>query len=452
MKKPKITIVGAGLVGSLFSCLLAKRGYTVNVYERRSDMRKVNISAGKSINLAMSVRGWTALERAGLKETMEPLAIPMYARMIHQVDGTTDVQAYGKENEAIYSISRGDLNKIMMNVAEKEENVNFHFNKRCVEVDFKSTDITFQDLETNKTETISSDLIFGADGAFSAVRYEMQKEDRFSYSQEYLEHGYKELEIPAAADGSHRLAKNYLHIWPRESFMLIALPNLDGSFTVTLFMAFEGKFSFEKLHSDEEIMRFFKQHLPSALEHMPNLIADFHKNPTSSLAMVKCTPWVKNKVCLIGDAAHAVVPFYGQGMNAGFEDCRIFDELIDEHLDEDWDKILTAYSDARVKNGHAIVDLAKRHFINMRDDTQDDNFLKRKQMEKVLMKHIPDFLPQYSMVSFSNIPYAVAYQKGDEQVVLLEKLLGEHPNETDWEKPEVIAKAKQFLIDYTYKQ
>lgn len=448
MKNPKVTIVGAGLVGSLFSCFLAKRGYTVDVFERRQDMRKANISAGRSINLAMSTRGWTALEKAGLRELMEPMAIPMYSRMIHQADGTIDVQAYGKEGEAIYSISRGGLNKLMMQVAEEEPNVNFHFNKKCLDIDFEDTKAIFQDLETKETIETNSDLIFGADGAFSAVRYDMQKTDRFSFSQSYLKHGYKELEIPAGANGEHRIPTNHLHIWPREGFMLIALPNLDGSFTMTLFMAFEGKYSFENLQTDDQVKAFFETHFPTAIEHMPDYLEDWHKNPTSSLATVKADPWVHNRVCLLGDAAHAVVPFYGQGMNAGFEDCRVLDDIIDANNGENWDKILEEYNESRVADGQAIADLAVRHFVNMRDDTQDDNFLKRKQFEKVIMKHVPEFLPQYSMVSFSNIKYSVALQKGDDQIVMLEKLLEKYPNESDWEKEAVHQEVRDFLAKY----
>jgi kynurenine 3-monooxygenase len=445
---PKISIVGAGLVGSLFSCFLAKRGYEVDVYERRQDMRKANISAGKSINLAMSTRGWTALEKAGLKEKMEPLAIPMYSRMIHQQDGSVVTQAYGKEGEAIYSISRGDLNKIMMEVAEKEPNVNFHFNKKCTNVDFKETTLSFKDYKTNEKLDVKSDLIFAADGAFSAVRYNMQKVGRFNFSQSYLEHGYKELEIPAGLNGAHRIPGNHLHIWPREGFMLIALPNLDGSFTMTLFLAFKGKYSFDNLETDQEIKDFFETHFPTAIEHMPNYLADFHNNPTSSLSTIKTDPWFHNNVALLGDSAHGIVPFYGQGMNSGFEDCRIMDDLIDKHEGNNWNKILQEYSDIRVENGQAIADLAIRHFINMRDDTQDDNFLKRKAFEKIIMKNVPEFLPQYSMVSFSNIPYAVAMSKGDDQIKMLEYLLLEYPNETDWEKEEVFEKVRKFLREY----
>ena len=443
-----ITIVGAGLVGSLLSCYMAKRGYTIDIYERRQDMRKANISAGKSINLAISTRGWYALEKAGLKKQMEPMAIPMFSRMIHQEDGTTDIQAYGKEGEAIYSISRGELNKAMMTLAEKEPNVNFHFDAKCTNVDFKNNTVKFKNLNTNEVFEKKSDLIFGADGTFSKVRYIMQKTDGFSFSQTYLKHGFKELEIPANADGTHKLPKNHLHIWPRKAFMLIALPNLDGSFTMTLFLAHKGETSFENLKTDKEIMSFFEKQFPTALEHMPDLLEDFHKNPESSLAYVKADPWTYESTCLIGDAAHGVVPFYGQGMNAGFEDCRILDEIVENNKGENWKKIFEEYNESRVEDGQAIATMAVEHFINMRDDTASDDFLKRKKFEKVLMKNIPEFLPQYSMVSFSNIKYSVAMNKGNDQIEMLEKLVKEYPNEQDWEKEAVLNKVREFLNNY----
>lgn len=447
-KLPKITIVGAGLVGSLLSCFLAKRALQVDVYELREDMRKANISTGKSINLAISTRGWSALKKIGLKEKMEHLAIPMYSRFLHQSDGSSITQAYGKEGEAIYSISRGDLNKAMMVEAEKQGNVNFHFNKKCINIDFKTTTASFQDYKNKNIEELKSDLIFGADGSFSAVRYNMQKTDRFSYSQSYLKHAYKELAIPANEDGTHKLPKNHLHIWPRKSFMLIALPNLDGSFTLTLFLAFEGKNSFENLKTDKDIIAFFEKEFPTALDVMPDLLQDFRKNPIGSLATIKADPWVYNNVCLIGDAAHGVVPFYGQGMNSGFEDCRIIDEIIENDNSKNWKQIIDEFNTERVENGHAIADLAVRHFINMRDDTTDDKFLKRKAFEKIIMKNNSDFLPQYSMVSFSNTPYSVALKKGDSQIELLNALLQEYPNEKDWEKKEISEKVRKFLKSY----
>jgi len=431
-EKKNVVITGAGLVGSLWACFMAKRGHQVHVFERRGDMRKETMSAGKSINLAMSTRGWNALKKIGMDEELKQIAIPMHGRIIHQEDGTTDFQAYGKEGQYIYSISRGELNKALMNKADENEHINFHFNHKCTNVDFKNNVVHVQG--EHDTGSFNADLIFGTDGAFSKVRYQMQKTPLFNYQQQYLEHGYKELSIPANDDGTHKLDKNALHIWPRESFMLIALPNLDGSFTVTLFLQFKGETSFENLNTNEEILAFFKKYFPTALEHMPTLLEDFQENPTASLVTVKCSPWHYKNACLMGDAAHAVVPFYGQGMNAGFEDCFVLDELIDEHQSDDWETVFEEYSSKHAPNGHAIADLALRHFIEMRDDTADDEFLMRKKLELHLMENYPGkYHSQYQMVTFSNTPYAEALKIGDKQTAFAEKLLQKFPTEDLWE-------------------
>ena len=429
--KKNVVIAGAGLVGSLWACFMAKRGHQVHVFERRGDMRKEAMSAGRSINLAMSTRGWNALKKIGMEEELKQIAIPMHGRMIHQEDGTKDFQAYGKEGQYIYSISRGDLNKALMNKADENEHINFHFNHKCTNIDFKKNVVHVQG--AHDQGSFNADLIFGTDGAFSKVRYQMQKTPLFNYQQQYLEHGYKELSIPANADGTHKLDKNALHIWPRESFMLIALPNLDGSFTVTLFLQFKGETSFENLNTEAEIMAFFKKYFPTALEHLPTLLEDFQENPTSSLVTVKCSPWHYKNACLMGDAAHAIVPFYGQGMNAGFEDCFVLDELIDQHQLEDWQAVFETYSTKHAPNGHAIADLALRHFVEMRDDTADDKFLMRKKLEMYLMENYPGkYYSQYQMVTFSNTSYAEALKIGDEQTAFAEKLLEKFPTSDLW--------------------
>lgn len=429
--KKNVVIAGAGLVGSLWACYMAKRGHNVHVFERRADMRKEEMSAGRSINLAMSTRGWNALKKIGMEAELLQMAIPMHGRMIHQEDGTQDFQAYGKEGQYIYSISRGELNKALMNKADENDHINFHFNHKCTKIDYKNSVVHVQG--AHDQGTFNADLVFGTDGAFSKVRYQMQKTPLFNYSQHYLEHGYKELSIPANEDGTHKLDKNALHIWPRESFMLIALPNLDGSFTVTLFLQFKGKTSFENLNTEAEIMAFFKKYFPTTLEHLPTLLEDFKENPTSSLVTVKCSPWHHQNTCLMGDAAHAIVPFYGQGMNAGFEDCFVLDELIDKNEDADWSTIFEAYSSTHAQNGHAIADLALRHFIEMRDDTADDEFLLRKKLELYLMENYPGkYHSQYQMVTFSNTPYAQALKIGDEQTAFAEKLLEKFPTQNLW--------------------
>lgn len=422
MKNRTITILGAGLVGSVLSVLLRKRGYDVTVYERRPDMRKETISAGRSINLAMSNRGWKALELAGLRDSIESIAIPMKGRQLHQADGSSAFQAYGKNDEAIYSVSRGELNKRLMDLAE-ECGVNIIFNKRCSHVDVANNIITLTDQNDN-IENISCDLLFAADGAFSSLRTAYSLMDRVDFSQMYIEHGYKELSIPPGENGSWLIEKNALHIWPRKNYMLIALPNIDGSFTCTLFFPFEGKPSFDSLKTDEDVLAFFQKEFPDAVTLMPTLLEDYRENPSSSLITVRISPWhYKNKSCLIGDAAHGIVPFYGQGMNAGFEDCSVLMELLDQH-NEDWDSILPAYDKARKPNGDAVADLALLNFIEMRDKVADPHFLERKKIEKDLgLRFAGRFNSVYEMVSFSHTPYSYALKCMEAQDVLLKNIM-----------------------------
>lgn len=437
----KATVVGAGLVGSLWAVYLSKRGYKVDVFEARLDMRKASLSAGRSINLALSDRGWKALEKVGLKEQIQEVAIPMNRRVMHAVDGSLTYQPYGKEGQAIYSVSRGGLNQVLMNLAEKEGNVNIHFEQKCQSVDLEKGSATFINRDTKEKITSSEGLLFGTDGAFSAVRKTMQRTDRFTYSQEYIEHGYKELSILPNPDGSHKIEKNALHIWPRGEFMLIALPNMDGSFTCTLFHPYGGEVGFDALDTDEKVVSFFKNTFPDAYELMPNLLDDWHENPTSSLVIIRCFPWTKNgKVALLGDASHAIVPFYGQGMNAGFEDCTVFDEILDE-TNEDWPEAMKRYEISRKPNGDAIADLAMRNFVEMRDLTGDVEFLLRKKIErKFSTLHPEKWLPLYSMVTFSHIPYAEAMKEGERQDAIMAKIMSIPNIEERWEDDEIMEK------------
>lgn len=431
MKQPVI-IVGAGLVGSLWAVFMARRGYPVQVYERRPDMRAAGYKGGRSINLAMSRRGWKAIEMAGIRDKIEKTALPMPGRMMHAVSGDLTFQPYGKEGEAIYSVSRGGLNLELMQIADRFPNVKFFFEHRCVETDLDRPNITFEDLRTGEMKTVEAPLIFATDGAFSAVRYSLQKTDRFQYTQFYLDHGYKELSIPPAADGSYRMDPKALHIWPRGNFMLIALPNADHSFTCTLFLPFEGDISFEKLRSDEETLAFFRQYFPDTLDLMPTLARDFKENPTSSLITVKCRPWQwQNRILLLGDAAHAIVPFYGQGMNAGFEDCTILDALHDR-FDGDWSRIIPEFAANRAADGDAIAELAQRNFIEMRDLVGDPKFLLRKKIAAHLQAQHPDFLPVYSMVTFSNTPYHIAMEEEEAQNRLFGEILQLEGIEQNW--------------------
>lgn len=398
-----ISILGAGLVGSLLSVILRKKGYEVTIFERRPDPRKASAYAGKSINLAVSVRGWQALELAGIKQDIEPIAIPMYGRSLHMPDGSSAYQPYGKNNEAIYSVSRGDLNKKLMSVAEAH-GVQILFDHRCTNVNLSTNELQFDVLGANKK--IQADLLFGADGAFSALRTSYGFADRVDTQQFYLAHGYKELHIPAAADGGFLIEKNALHIWPRHNYMLIALPNIDGSFTCTLFFPFEGAPSFASLQTREDIAQFLQQTFPDAYALSPNMVEDFINNPTSSLITTRVFPWhMGDKNALIGDAAHAIVPFYGQGMNAGFEDCSVLSEIMDQH-GEDWHSILKEYETRRKPNGDAVGELALMNFVEMRDKVADPQFLERKRIEKIIGQQYPEaFISVYEMVSFSSTPY-----------------------------------------------
>lgn len=424
-----IAIAGAGLVGSLLAIYLSKRGYRVSVYERRPDIRQRTLEAGRSINLALSNRGIRALEEVGAADAIKQIAIPMHGRMMHAVDSTLSFLPYGKEGEYINSISRSELNALLISSAEKE-GATFFFDSRVSNVDFSETRLSF---ENASSASERFDGIVGADGAFSAVRLAMQFTDRFDLSQDYIDHGYKELHIPADHSASFKLEKNALHIWPRESFMMIALPNMDGSFTCTLFFPFEGPLSFRTVKSDDEVLRFFRSTFPDAVASMPELVNDFKTNPTSSLVTIKCYPWVRNKTVLLGDAAHAIVPFYGQGMNAGFEDSRILNALLNDHQD-DWGTALEAFQQQRKSNTDAISQLALDNFVEMRDLVADADFLLRKKIEAKIHSQYPEkWIPLYSMVTFHDaIPYAEALRIGQRQKKIMDNVMKIPNIETTW--------------------
>jgi kynurenine 3-monooxygenase len=432
-----IAIAGAGLVGSLLSILLAKKGHNVSIYERRPDMRKNTMGGGRSINLALSERGWEALERAGVAEEVRKEAIPMTGRLMHGIDGTTTYQPYGLNDQAIYSVSRGGLNALLMNLAERE-GVSIHFNAKVNHVDLDQAAMTVEHPDAGSREIISDRLI-GTDGAFSVVRQVMMKTDRFNYQQEYIEHGYKELTIPPMADGSHAIEKNVLHIWPRGSYMLIALPNPDGSFTCTLFFPFEGDPSFSSLQTEADVLGFFNEVFPDVVPLIPDLTESYFTNPTSSLVIIRCFPWAwKDKVCLMGDASHAIVPFYGQGMNSGFEDCRVFDDLL--MASDNWLDLFQNFERERKPNADAIADLAMRNFVEMRDLTADPEFLLRKKIEaRIQQRHPEKWTPLYSMVTFSHIPYHDALMLGKKHDAIMRDVMQMQDIENRWDSPEVEA-------------
>ncbi len=413
MANQKVIIIGAGLSGSMLAIYLAKRGIGVDVYEARGDMRHETVAAGRSINLALSNRGIRALSEVGLDEYMLAEAVPMFGRMIHSTDGETKLLPYsGREGEFINSISRSGLNVALMNEAEKYPNVRFHFNERCVGFDCRTGEAR---LESGLH--VKADTIFGTDGAGSVIRNAMMRDvPRFDYSVHWLEHGYKELHIPPAEGGGFRIEKNVLHIWARHSFMMIALPNFDGSFTVTMFLAHEGADSFEAIDSSADPMNFFEKYFPDSIEHLPTLAEDYRANPIGNLATVKCNPWnVGGKSLLIGDAAHAVVPFYGQGMNASFEDCRILNDLIGKH-GTDWETVFDEFVASRKRDADAIADMAEENFYEMRDAVADPVFQRKRELEMRLEREFPDYYSKYSMVTFrDDLPYSVAQAKGNAQ-------------------------------------
>jgi kynurenine 3-monooxygenase len=425
------SVIGGGLVGSLLAIYLVRRGYKVSVFERRPDMRLETTDAGRSINLALSSRGLKALEEIAAASKIRQVAIPMHGRMMHAIDRSLTFQPYGIDGQFINSISRGSLNILLMDLAE-QHGAKFYFNHRVTHVDFVNTSVTCD--ADGKSIQSAFDAIIGADGAFSAIRHDMQFTDRYNFSQDYIEHGYKEFQIPAGKKNQFMMEANALHIWPRESFMLIALPNPDSSFTCTLFFPFEGKLSFRALDSDERVRDLFKTYFPDAAELMPALLEDFNSNPTSSLVTMHCYPWVRNKTLLIGDAAHAIVPFYGQGMNAGFEDCSILNSMLDQYHDN-WEKAITKFQQQRKPDTDAIAQLALDNFVEMRDLVADRDFLLRKKIEAKLHSLYPEqWIPQYAMVTFhTDIRYSEAQRLAAKQRVIMDKVMQTKDIESNWE-------------------
>jgi kynurenine 3-monooxygenase len=439
MQKKEVTIIGAGLVGSLLSIYLAMRGNKVKIYERRSDMRKEKIIAGRSINLALSDRGIKALEEVGIMPEIKKIVIPMHGRYIHNADGSTAFQPYGNEGQFINSVSRAELNKKLMDLAEAH-GVEIFFNEKCAAINFKNEHIDFENTLTEAVTCIKAELVFGSDGAYSAARLTHQlQHDRFEYQQHYIDCGYKELTVPAGPNGEFLMEKNALHIWPRGNYMMIALPNMDGSFTCTLFFPFEGETSFAALDTKEKVKTFFSKNLPDTINLIPGLEEDFFNNPASSLVTVKCFPWVReDKFALIGDAAHAIVPFFGQGMNCGFEDCSILNGLIDKHT-EDWSHILSEYQNLRKPDADAIAELALNNFIEMRDRVGDPNFLLQKKIEAAFSKKYPDkWIPAYSQVTFNpQIRYSEALERSAKQELIMQKIMAVPGIDDKWQSEEI---------------
>jgi kynurenine 3-monooxygenase len=453
-KQQNVLIIGAGLCGSLLALRMGQRGYNVTVYEMRPDMRKADISAGRSINLAFSDRGNKGMKLVGLEEKVKALCIPMNGRMLHDKEGNTTLSNYsGRDYEYINSISRGGLNALLLDEAEKHKNVSIHFNRKCHSVDFEKTTAKFENLKTNKVFIEDADIIIATDGAGSALRksYYLERKFLFSFSQNWLTHGYKELTILPSKEGGYKTYKNALHIWPRGEFMLIALPNLDGSFTVTLFLAYEGgTYNFNNLTNPQIVTKFFEEEFPDALTLMPNLTKDFFENPTAPLGTVKCSPWhYKGNTLLMGDSAHAIVPFYGQGMNASFEDVVEFDAVLSKYEEDllkgisNWETIFSEYEKNRKKDTDAIADLAIDNFHEMKDHVANPLFQEKRRIEMALESHFPkDYFSKYSLVTFNeHIGYREAMLKGRAQDKAILNLLADNKIATISESGEEDLKA-----------
>jgi kynurenine 3-monooxygenase len=419
----KIIVLGAGLVGSVLSSILARHGCRVEVYDHMADIRETHLTSGRSINLTLCERGLNVLDRLGVGEAVRRISVPVYGRLVHDVSGSLSFQPYGNRQEAIYSVARGDLNRVLLDFAARHFDIEFHFNERCLEVDLETPAVVLKNLKTGEVTRRTAEMIFGADGAYSTARLRMQKKTRFNFSQQYWEQGYKELSVPLSAD-SWAAEKNVIHIWPRGNYMLIGFPNTDGSFTCSLHIPFEGPLSFESIKTEADLLALFENSFPDAIPHMPNLAEEFFSRPVNSMVTIKCSPWsYRDKAALIGDAAHTIYPSYGQGANAGFEDCAVLDECMDRY-GEDWTALLKDFERQRKPNTDAIADLCVEHFVELRDLVGTPEFLRRKEIERRINRMYPDeYRDLYSMITFTRMPYTEALRTEREQYALVEQLM-----------------------------
>lgn len=418
-----IIVIGAGLVGSLLSMFLAKKGYQVEVFERGADPRRSRQNFGRSINLTLCERGLKVLDRAGVGSPIRALAVPVYGRLIHDVQGKLTFQPYGNHREAIYSIGRNELNKVLLDFAEHHFRINFSFQQKCLDVDFTVPSVELKNQISGETTRHRAERIFGADGAYSAVRLQMQKKTRLNFSQQYWSQGYKELQVPPGHK-NWTSEKNVIHIWPRGNYMLLGFPNLDGSFTCSLHLPFEGPRSFESIKTEEDLHRLFNDSFPDAVSLMPRLVDDFFAHPANSMITIKCTPWsYQEKVALIGDSAHSIFPSYGQGANAGFEDCATLWDCMEKY-GEDWRGVLSEFEKQRHPNTDAIADLCIEHFRELRDHVGTPTFLLKKEIERKINETYPEkYLDLYSMISFTQMPYTEALRVDREQRAIVEQIL-----------------------------
>lgn len=434
----EIIVVGAGLVGSLLSMHLAGKGHRVEVFDRQPDMRRAGSASGRSINLTLCDRGLRVLDGIGAGDAVRAASVPVYGRLIHDAKDELTFQPYGNNHEAIHSIARSDLNKILLDYAERRFDIKFNFNEKCLDVDLNAPSVKTENLLTGDVSTHRAARVFGSDGAFSAVRLQMQRKLRFNFSQQYWEQAYKELRVPPDAGGTWTAEKNVIHIWPRGNYMLIGFPNLDGSFTCSLHIPFEGPLSFASIKTEEDLLGFFTDSFPDVVPHMPDLVNDYFTHPANSMITVKCSPWsYQGKVALIGDAAHSIFPSYGQGANAGFEDCATLADCMEQYGD-DWEALLAEFERRRRPNTNAIADLCVEHFIELRDLVGTPDFLLRKEIERKINQAYPEkYKDLYSMITFTCMPYTEALRVDREQRTMVDQLMGLEGIERKLESTEV---------------
>lgn len=431
MEGNPINIIGAGQCGTLLANMLARHGHNVNVFERNDDPRVIDAEAGRSINLALATRGIRALQLAGLYSLVEPLLVPMRGRMVHDVDGSMKFLPYGqRQEEQIYSVNRIGLNNVLLDAAEQLPNVRIRFRQKAFGYDAPDCTVHMRDLDDNSLYEVEARPVIAADGAGSVIRRSFDGSDTFGGIETLLRHGYKELSIPAGSDGAFQLDPNALHIWPRGGFMLIALPNPGGDFTLTLFLANDGDTSFASLIDAASVEAFFEQHFADVAALIPNLVDEVINHPLGVLGTVRCRHWHdRGNVLLIGDAAHAIVPFHGQGMNLAFEDCALLDRLV-TNLRTDWQRIFRTFENTQLMNANAIAEMALENYIEMRDTVRDPNFALRKALAFELERRLPEyFIPRYAMVMFhADIPYLVVQERGEVQSLLLEEFTRDADN------------------------
>lgn len=449
MKTERIIIVGAGLVGALFSVYLSKRGYTVDIFDTHPDIRRMPVRPGKAINLTLCERGLRALDRVGAGDMVRELAVPAYGRYIHPENGELVYQPYGNNQEAIYSILRRQLAEVFITFAERHPRINLHFNEKCVGLGLSPLGVEFLNTQTGATSRHDADLVFGADGTYSSVRTLMQRMHRFNYSQEFLDQGFKELELPAGSGAPWASEQNGLHMWPRGAFMLIGFPNADGSFTCALNMPFEGEPSFDSLTTPQKVEEFFAEVFPDVAPHIPHLGESFFLHPPNPMVTVRCSPWTfQGKVALIGDAAHVLFPYYGQGANAGFEDCSVLVDCLDRH-GEDWPAVFADYERSRKPNMDAISQMVSHHYAEIRDQLADPRFLLLKAVERKVNQMYPDdYQPLYSMITFTTMPYAEALRIDREQRELMDKLMHIEGLERKLESRETEATIRRLMGEF----